>query len=198
MRGMTVGIEVDVLPAGRKRWGRMTEQEIDDNYSRQCSKCRFRGVLGNKPCCDYLTITGKRRGCSPIGCIRFETGRRTQTVTGVVLLESGCIGVTRKRKETKIGRGMTPSRTFLGKMFEDYMKENCLNQRTLADRIGVGAGAVTDWRLGRKKVTAKSIKKIAAALGVDEEKVRDAVAKGLIGNEATGSGGTGNAENDTG
>lgn len=183
-------IEEETLPVGQKRWHQMTEQGIDANYHKQCSKCIFRGVLGSRPCCDYLTITGQRRGCSPIDCIRFKKGRRTQMVMGFAMPGSG--GVTRKRKETEMGRHMKPSKTFLGRIFEEYMKENGLNQRTLADRIGVGAGAVADWRLGRSKVTEKSIQKIAAGLGIDAERIRDAVEKGLIVEEA------GNAEIDIG
>ena len=184
MSGMTAGVELAVVSAGEKRC-QMTEQEIDENYRKQCSKCRFRGVIGSQRCCDYILITGKPRGCSPVGCNKFEKGKRTKLIVGIV--SNGPGGrANRQRKETEMGKHMIPSKTYIGIILEDYMKENHLNQRTLADRLGTTEDVISDWRLGRRKANTKSVERVASALGMNVEIIRDAVKKGLIVKDCPG------------
>ena len=43
----------------------------------RCEKCKYKGeVLFGEPCCDYILITGKSRGC-PAGdeCDKFEENK---------------------------------------------------------------------------------------------------------------------------
>ena len=44
----------------------------------RCEKCKYKGeVLFGEPCCDYILITGKSRGC-PAGdeCDKYEENKQ--------------------------------------------------------------------------------------------------------------------------
>ena len=47
----------------------------------RCEKCKYKGeVMFWEPCCDYILITGKSRGC-PAGdeCDKFEEKKSNST-----------------------------------------------------------------------------------------------------------------------
>lgn len=63
-----------------KSWREYTEAEIHKNKLKYCAKCRFHigGCAATKfaeTMCNYLGITGHKRGCSPINCKKFEAGK---------------------------------------------------------------------------------------------------------------------------
>lgn len=178
-RGMTAGIEVLLRNAGgeKKVWKDLTQKEVDLNYQKQCSKCRFRGMIGSTHCCDYITIKGKSRGCSALGCKRFERGKRTKVVVGCTVNNAQPL---KRREVTRIGRHMKPSSTRLGKALDAYMKENDVNQFTLADRLGVSKTTVSEWRLKTIKLTEGSIERIAGLLGVEKDVIREMVRKDRV------------------
>ena len=56
-----------------KPWSEMTEKEIYKLKKQQCTKCQYFSHQNGQHAvmavpCDYLLITGKRRGCSPQDC----------------------------------------------------------------------------------------------------------------------------------
>lgn len=62
-------------------WSSYSEAEIRANKEKYCKKCVYRlaggyGSSNTLLTCDYLAITGKRRGCSPIDCEKFKAGRQ--------------------------------------------------------------------------------------------------------------------------
>lgn len=160
-----------------KKWKDLTREEIDRNYHAQCSKCRYRGMMGSTPCCDYITITGRSRGCSALGCKRFERGGRTRLVVGCTV---NSVHPVKRREVTRMGRHMRPPKTYLGKALDGYMQAHDLNQRTLADRIGVTKTAVGEWRSKKVRITDGSIEKIADVLGIGTDAVRELIGKGMI------------------
>lgn len=169
--------------ANKKAWEDLTWAEIDRNYNIQCSKCRYRGMIGRTHCCDYIIITGRSRGCSALGCKRFERGRRTKLVVGCTINNAS---PTKKRVETGPGKQMKPSKTYLGKALEEYMIANHLNQMTLADRLGVNKATAAEWRMKMTRITDKNIRRIAGMLNVGEDVVRELIRKGMIGQPETG------------
>lgn len=54
------------------------EEKKPFNLNREgCKRCKYGCVMfgfGSGVACDYLEITGKRRGCPGIGCTKFEPG----------------------------------------------------------------------------------------------------------------------------
>lgn len=46
---------------------------------KKCPSCIYRGDAQGKNGCDYILITGHRRGCSVDECIKYEKGKRKQS-----------------------------------------------------------------------------------------------------------------------
>lgn len=74
-----------------KPWAEMTDQEINKHKRQQCSKCQYLSRKNGKTYlvatpCDYLLITGHRRGCSPLDCVTYgvfkprEKGKRARRI----------------------------------------------------------------------------------------------------------------------
>lgn len=61
-----------------KRWRDVKNKEINQQKKNYCLYCEYSSTIGSGVVCDYIGKTGKRRGCSPIGCVKFERrkGRR--------------------------------------------------------------------------------------------------------------------------
>lgn len=38
--------------------------------TKKCGTCKYRSRI----CCEYILVTGKKRGCSPYGCDKYEKG----------------------------------------------------------------------------------------------------------------------------
>lgn len=66
-----------------KRWKDVKNKEINLQKKNYCIYCKYSSTIGssgskgnvnefNGVICDYIGKTGKRRGCSPIGCVKFE------------------------------------------------------------------------------------------------------------------------------
>lgn len=66
-----------------KRWKDVTDKEINLQKKNYCLQCKYSSTMGssgskgninefNGVICNYIGKTGKMRGCSPIGCIKFE------------------------------------------------------------------------------------------------------------------------------
>lgn len=60
-----------------KKWSELTETEINQNKKKHCEKCLYfsRGGETNTTgsrFCEYLLITGRSRGCSPMECKEKE------------------------------------------------------------------------------------------------------------------------------
>lgn len=36
--------------------------------------CKYRGLFDSEPCCKYMLVTGKRRGCDISVCDKYESG----------------------------------------------------------------------------------------------------------------------------
>lgn len=56
-----------------KSWSELTEAEINRNKRNTCEKCLYFSRDGSTTTagsrhCEYLLITGHRRGCSPLEC----------------------------------------------------------------------------------------------------------------------------------
>lgn len=63
-----------------EKWHEYTEAEIKNIVETHCKECPYLGHLntayGEKinpySCCDYLYVTGKRRGCRPEVCTHYK------------------------------------------------------------------------------------------------------------------------------
>ena len=62
-----------------ERWKDYKEKEIYENSLKKCSKCKYAVKWGNVmykekpvPACNYMLITGQRRGCRPEDCKYYK------------------------------------------------------------------------------------------------------------------------------
>lgn len=59
-----------------ERWKEYTVKEIEKIKNKHCRKCPYSGTVGSKNTdnniCDYLLVTGKRRGCRPEVCEHYK------------------------------------------------------------------------------------------------------------------------------
>ena len=73
-----------------KRWKDVINKEINHQKKNYCLYCKYSSIIGssgskknvnefNGVICDYIGKTGKRRGCSPIGCVKFERMKRRKS-----------------------------------------------------------------------------------------------------------------------
>ena len=64
--------------------------DINEKY---CRTCRYHGWLGNHALtCDYILITGKRRGCpAGPGCTKREEGKRERSELGLLSIPKEAI-----------------------------------------------------------------------------------------------------------
>ncbi len=91
----------------------------------KCAKCYYcDSCVGS---CDYILVTGKRRGCSPKNCNKFEPkselGRRSE-----IALPGGRPDVKRKRVAMKA------------------LYDQGLHDRLIAEKIGCSKALVVQWR----------------------------------------------------
>jgi len=166
----------------KETWSDFTQDDIDEIIAEKCTYCGYRGVLGEKLCCDYIIHTGHSRGCRPDKCDKFKPGTRKKVLVQPSLSH-------KKRKvsvyESK-RRHTSPARCYLGLMLDAYMHSHRLTQRDLAEMIGAKEDAVSRWRLGKRNPKTKTVRKIAEALGIEEERIRAEIEKGLLP-DVTGS-----------
>lgn len=72
-----------------KPWGRLTLGEINNIKRKYCVNCGYAGRYGvadsdkniSQMTCDYILITGHRRGCRPDACDKFiqHDGKRRRS-----------------------------------------------------------------------------------------------------------------------
>lgn len=62
---------------------------------------------------------------------------------------------------------MKKKRSFFGKQFKKIMLEKDINQRELADKLGIQKAMITNWISGIRNPSLNSIKKIASVLKID-------------------------------
>lgn len=62
---------------------------------------------------------------------------------------------------------MKKKRSFFGKQFKKIMLEKDINQRELADKLGITKAMITNWISGVRNPSLDSIKKISSALSID-------------------------------
>ena len=62
---------------------------------------------------------------------------------------------------------MKKKRSFFGKQFKKIMLEKDINQRELADRLGITKAMITNWISGVRNPSLDSIKKISSVLDID-------------------------------
>lgn len=156
-------------------WEMMTDKDIDEIYKTKCRKCKYRGTFGSRKCCDYILHTGHSRGCRPDKCTRFEKGpRQKMTVNPGIDGRPGQVGAY--KKSTYVKR----SGTYFGKIIEDYLYKNGLQQRDLGDKVGVKSFTIADWRHLKKKPSDENLEALCAVIGISVETAKEAMKKGLI------------------
>lgn len=118
----------------------------------------------DKGTCDYLSITGHRRGCPIVGCDKYTPGKRkNHTVKGVVIepdqprRKPGRRTVTAEEKEA------------YAKWLNSLLKKRNMQQAELGRRIGVDPQSVNGYCKGRAIPRPERQKKIRQVLGVEEE-----------------------------
>ena len=59
----------------------MKKEKLMSLVTKRCEKCKYKGeVLFGEPCCDYILIAGKSRGCpAGDGCNKFEEKKSNST-----------------------------------------------------------------------------------------------------------------------
>ena len=105
--------------------------------------CAFRGT--NTDTCDYILVTGKRRGC-PAGplCIRYKP------VTA------------RERKVPQLPSTFKKDRSGLFTAFGSLYEEG-YSDREIADIMGVGKETVARWRRGERLPSRETRRQIMTA-----------------------------------
>lgn len=52
-------------------------KEAMETVKRDCTRldCKYRGHFDSQPCCVFMIVTGKPRGCSISECARYSPGK---------------------------------------------------------------------------------------------------------------------------
>lgn len=138
----------------------VTEDNLAEAYAKRCKRCRYRGPKGGMQLCDYILITGHRRGCSIAKCDKFEPGKR------VGVSEPPNSPIQRKRRAV---RKRTVPLTPLGREIDRYQTERKVTNAELASLIGVNKATISKWRNGSKPQETQVIR-LSEILGIN---VRD-------------------------
>lgn len=157
----------------KKRWGAMTEEEIEAIREKKCKKCIYVAHANSRTQmqCNYLLITGKRRDCRMEECDKFRKGKP--------MGEGGHFdnyyGPDSKR------RRRAPTRTHIGVLMETRMKTMVITQKQLSKACGVSDQVIGSWRIGKAKPSEKNLAKVCMVLEIPMEQAEAAVEKGMLG-----------------
>lgn len=133
-----------------------------------CRKCIFRTSIYSWPICDYIGITGHRRGCPPgKGCTRRIVGNRGRSISQLIFLgQAAAVQAETRKRGRPPGPQPTPEelrerrkrykaasyeriRAALGgrqaEALKAYKKDNGLTVQTMADRVGVSRVVMSKW-----------------------------------------------------
>jgi len=91
--------------------------------NKKCRKCHY--YCFHTQSCDYMLMTGERRGCPVVGCTRFATSRSILSLTQHY---AGKTGLSERDKM----------------MLELY--EQGMIDSQIAERVGLSRGSVQHWR----------------------------------------------------
>lgn len=84
-----------ILIARKKRDQELREEKrknqpvISPNDMRNCKHkdCKYRGSIDHQTCCEYILVTGHKRGCTIADCDKYEKGRRRRVRKQIMIKE---------------------------------------------------------------------------------------------------------------
>lgn len=167
--------EIRHFDKGENPWSKMSEEEIEQIKLEKCRYCKYRGVLGGNICCDYILITKKKRGCRPDECDKYLEGKRRKKI-----VVPGIHSRSKGLKDYVGGNSYKQATTYFGALLEDYMISHKINQRDLAEMIGIPPDRISRWKFGKDIPKETSVKKVCDAIGISEETAREAIGKGYL------------------
>lgn len=152
-----------------------------------CRQCIFRSSLYSWPICDYIGITGHRRGCPPgKGCTRRIVGLKGRSISQLIFLgQAAAVQAETRRRGRPPGPQPTLEeirerrkrykavsyeriRAALGgrqaAVLKAYKKSNGLTIQTMADRVGVSRVVMSKWMEERQIANWDKL----AALGIQK------------------------------
>lgn len=152
-----------------EEWALMTPEEVElAKRIAGCRKCKYRGWNGSYIHCDYLGITGHRRGCTVDECTH---GRPGQAMKKKVQPRALTMEMRRLPKSRQL-RDRTRRVPQVADWITEGMREKRISASTMADMLGVSKATAYNWRDGISTPTPDNLIRLAKALSIDIKDTR--------------------------
>ena len=155
-------------------WALLTDAEVREVVEAAgCKNCQYRGGRANSGMpvhCDYLGITGHRRGCTIDECPHGRvSGKRPRHKVQPKALK-------RQRRVKQPKRPVIPTGASPAVRIGDWMMAGLARKNMdisgVARAMGVSETSVYNWRDGIAKPTDKNLHKLAELLEIDINEVK--------------------------
>ena len=137
--------------------------------SRYCctrTSCVYHPHKGpDKGTCDYMTITGHRRGCPIVGCTRYRTGKRKRTGEGIQAIVDPVAQQQKAEAKKK-------AQAIFGKNLKAEILKKYKSQRQFAMAAGIEVASISAYCRGASMPKAKRMAKLCELLDTTEEELR--------------------------
>lgn len=119
----------------------------------------------DKGTCDYMTITGHRRGCPIVGCTRYRSGKRKRTGTGIKPVLDPVVQQQKAEAKKK-------AQAIFGANLKAAILKKYKSQRQFAIAVGIDSTNINLYCRGKAIPKKKRMAKLCEMLEVTEEKLR--------------------------
>lgn len=119
----------------------------------------------DKGTCDYMTITGHRRGCPIVGCTRYRSGKRKRTGTGIKPVLDPVVQQQKAEAKKK-------AQAIFGANLKAAILKKYKSQRQFAIAVGIDSKNINLYCRGKAIPKKKRMAKLCEMLEVTEEKLR--------------------------
>lgn len=137
--------------------------------SRYCctrTSCVYHPHKGpDKGTCDYMTITGRRRGCPIVGCTRYRSGKRKRTGTGIKPVLDPVVQQQKAEAKKK-------AQAIFGANLKAAILKKYKSQRQFAIAVGIDSTNINLYCRGKAIPKKKRMAKLCEMLEVTEEELR--------------------------
>lgn len=119
----------------------------------------------DKGTCDYMTITGHRRGCPIVGCTRYRSGKRKRTGTGIKPVLDPVVQQQKAEAKKK-------AQAIFGANLKIAILKKYKSQRQFAIAVGIDSTNINLYCRGKAIPKKKRMAKLCEMLEVTEEELR--------------------------
>lgn len=119
----------------------------------------------DKGTCDYMTITGHRRGCPIVGCTRYRSGKRKRTGTGIKPVLDPVVQQQKAEAKKK-------AQAIFGANLKAAILKKYKSQHQFAIAVGIDSTNINLYCRGKAIPKKKRMAKLCEMLEVTEEKLR--------------------------